>query len=453
MLGGTGGSTHAWSFSVSDAELACVRRGFDAANRNWVDADPCILAGTPASCGHAAPRPVVKAAVCELCGTDGELHKLVHMHAAHACSALAPPFLVSVHGGPAAPPATPPASPAAHSPLLRGAPLPLPDGGAASVMHAAPLGALLAALEAGLRLPRAPLSGCRAPAYVRALCRLWTRLHAHCVALAAAAPPPPPRALGLPAAAAQAAAAWCGLQCAAAAVDGSERLAACPLHAQLALLALQALPPSAAALLHVSASCGAAAAAEEIMASFTASSSAPERFAALADNALRMLAPPAAAAAEQPWLPVAVFAVSAQAACAVSAAAEAAVREGGMHDAPPDAAVLSLAAALRAILRALQLPALDVAGSPSARTCSRGAREPTPLAAAAAAGEAHSVSAQQWRAWLLVLLQTALDAAVQRVEGGGGGACMRSDGALQSALEAVCKHLATTKVRSQPEHE
>ena len=177
--------------SVRPALIDCIERAFDAANNRWAEEEPGVFAGTPMYRGghtplqnHGAAVPHEVESVLALCGTLGE-----------ECDALLPQdvlaartsqWLTSMRVDPPLgwqlPRDDAGASPLLYSPLspFGGYGASTSSGVVVTMMHAVPMAALVASLDAAMKLPMHALSGVKAAQHIRSMMRLRAQLQAAC---------------------------------------------------------------------------------------------------------------------------------------------------------------------------------------------------------------------------------------------------------------------------------
>lgn len=466
--------------NVNHALIDCIERAFDAANNRWADEEPGVFAGTPMYPGvhtpsqnHSAAIPEEVESVLALCCTLGEEFEAVLPQ--DMLAARMNHWLTSMCVDPLPPLAAKSAQEDTASPLLQlHSPL-SPFGGygparstgfVVTMMHAVPMPALVASLEAAMKLPMHALSGVAPNQHMRSMVRLRAQMNAACSSTVRSAHkavhasddgPSPAEAVQAVAAATTA------MSCAIVAMGACGSFTASLAHQQVSLSALQAVPQALHTLYDVSWRSprpNTQSSIQKIMMQLIQNTSHCEMYNSLASVALDMVTPAAPggtetnsdAAAPSQWLPVAVFAISALTACAVASVPDnsSIPPQGSSQPGAPgpvnervsrEQVSVVLAAALKLILRAVMLPALSGKG---------GAKKTVASAAAQACGEAQgSVTSQQWRAWLTVLMQLCLEAAAAELEAPVSevsGSSASDFETLQSVLVEAGNYLTSAKV-------
>ena len=475
--------------SVRPALIDCIERAFDAANKRWAEEEPGVFAGTPMYRGghtplqnHGAAVPHEVESVLALCGTLGE-----------ECDALLPQdvlaartsqWLTSMRVDPPLgwqlPRDDAGASPLLYSPLspFGGYGASTSSGVVVTMMHAVPMAALVASLDAAMKLPMHALSGVKAAQHIRSMMRLRAQLQAACCSTlrgahkAINASDEGPSSTQVVQAVAAASTA---MSCAMVAIDASGKCSASLANQQASLGGMQAVPQALHTLYDVawrSPLPNTQSSVQRVMMQLIQNTSHCEMHNSLASAALDLAAgspqtptvPHSDVDASPQWLCVAMFAISSLTACAVASVpdstsippetpaqlgatgtprASLGAAQQPLHDKiARDQVPVVLAATLKLILRALALPAVAAKGSSAVERVA---------APAAPCGVVQgSVTGQQWRAWLTVLLQLCLESAAAELEASVATVDGRNDGdftSLQTVLVEAGNYLTSAKVR------
>lgn len=454
---------------LNHALIDCVENVFDAAQTRWAEEDPGIMAATPmntrqrtyAHLQHMAVPKEVES-VLALCGSLAEVHEEVSSNLLRERESA---WMTSLYvdSGPSS------IRSAEHtymSPLLQlHSPMsPFVCYGPASgacrstvtLVHVIPVDALCSALDAAMKLPVDVLQGVNPAVHVRMTVNSRAQLHTVCCSMTRAAQ----RTLlasdadANPSAALQSiAAAKSAMYCASVAMEAC-KASASPAPLQATLTTLQVVPQAIHTLFDTSWKCPDVQAQLSIhstMLELLQSVSQCDKYNILAQTAFSLLtdAEKAGSAPPDQWLHFAMLAISALTACSVASVTVMRQQQGDSRtdtvSEPKTQPVkdrisggevfVVITATLHHVMSALKLP--GVAGRARAKQNS------------IAEHSNGSVTMQQWRSWLTVLLQLCLEAAACALEDCAADVAENDASALielNSALQQVANYLTSAKV-------